>query len=173
MADGRTRGGRGATTDVSRLVRVSPTPETAHPDDTAVVVDPGGETGRDAAVVVTPVRRPDRHGRQRVEVVVDGWRFVLDVDDEERATLRDRASRDRTDALASGAPLDIRAIIPGRIAAVVVAVGDTVEAGQPLLVVEAMKMQNELRAPRAGTVQRVVAAIGATVEIGETLVVLG
>ncbi len=51
--------------------------------------------------------------------------------------------------------------------------GDSVAAGQALLVVEAMKMQNELRAPRAGTVQRVATSAGATVEIGELLVVLG
>ena len=44
---------------------------------------------------------------------------------------------------------------------------------RPLLVVEAMKMQNELRAPRAGTVQRVAVGAGATVEVGDVLVVLG
>ena len=56
---------------------------------------------------------------------------------------------------------------------VAVAAGDAVEAGQRLLSVEAMKMENELRAPRAGTVERIAVAAGQTVELGDTLVVLG
>jgi hypothetical protein len=50
--------------------------------------------------------------------------------------------------------------------------GDAVEGGQPLLVIEAMKMQNEVRAPRAGTVGRVAAAEGRPVELGDLLLVL-
>ena len=64
----------------------------------------------------------------------------------------------------------MRAIIPGVVVSVAVAPGDAVDAGQQLLVVEAMKMQNELRAPRAGTVERV--AVGAersTIEVGDLL----
>ena len=53
-----------------------------------------------------------------------------------------------------------------------VAPGDTVEAGQTLLAVEAMKMQNELRAPRAGTVMQMPVGTGSTVELGDVLVVL-
>ena len=56
--------------------------------------------------------------------------------------------------VARGGPLELRAIIPGRVVSVDVADGDTVEAGQRVLVVEAMKMQNELRSPRAGTIRR-------------------
>jgi biotin carboxyl carrier protein len=106
-----------------------------------------------------------------VEVVVDGWRFELAVEDADLAELRRRATRDRDASNASG-PLDIRAMIPGRVAAVRVSAGDTVEAGVGLLVVEAMKMQNELRASRAGTVERVAVAAGETIELGDLLVVL-
>ena len=77
----------------------------------------------------------------------------------------------RADAAAASGPAEIRAIIPGRIAAVRVAAGDTVEAGQSLLVVEAMKMQNELRAPRAGTVERVAVGRGRDDRAGDLLVV--
>ena len=56
--------------------------------------------------------------------------------------------------------------------AVSVAVGDTVTAGQQLLVVEAMKMQNELRAPRDGTIDRVGVSVGVNIEIGDLLVVI-
>ena len=53
-----------------------------------------------------------------------------------------------------------------------VAAGDEVTAGQQLLVVEAMKMQNELRAPRDGTIDRVGVAVGVNIEIGDLLVVI-
>jgi biotin carboxyl carrier protein len=53
-----------------------------------------------------------------------------------------------------------------------VTAGDAVEAGQALLVVEAMKMQNELRAPHGGVVERVAVGEGATIEHGDLLVVL-
>ena len=107
----------------------------------------------------------------RFEVVVDGWRFELEVEDAARAALRRRATR-IVDADTTSGPLDIRAIIPGRIAAVRVTPGDAVEAGETLLVVEAMKMQNELRAPRAGTVERVAVGEGQTIDRGDLLVVL-
>ena len=67
----------------------------------------------------------------------------------------------------------MRAIIPGVVVAVSVAVGDQVSTGQQLLVVEAMKMQNELRATRAGTVQQLAATAGQTIEVGDLLVVIG
>jgi pyruvate carboxylase len=124
-------------------------------------------------VVVGRSGSPDADGRRRVEVVVDGWRFELLVEDAARAELRERAMRDRSAVVGAGGPLEIRAIIPGRIAAIAVTPGDAVEAGQTLMTVEAMKMQNELRAPRGGTVGRVAVAAGDTVELGDLLVVLG
>jgi biotin carboxyl carrier protein len=66
----------------------------------------------------------------------------------------------------------VRAIIPGRVVALSVSSGDDVEAGQQILVVEAMKMQNELRAPREGSVERVGVAVGDTIEVGDLLVVI-
>ena len=156
----------------SRTMRVMTAPASAHPNDQATTVDLSEAATTGPHVVVGPPGPLDHEGRRSVEVVVDGWRFELLVEDDARADLRDRASRDRTAAGAAGGPLEIRAIIPGRIVAVAVAPGDTVEAGQTLLAVEAMKMQNELRAPRAGTVTRVAAGAGATVELGDVLVVL-
>ena len=152
--------------------RVVTTGASIHPGDEPLTVEPSEPEATGSMVVIGRVGRLDRDGRRQVEVVVDGWRFELLVEDEARAALRERASRDRTAAGAAGGPLEIRAIIPGRIASVAVAPGDTVEAGQTLLAVEAMKMQNELRAPRAGTVTRVPAGVGATVEVGDILVVL-
>ncbi len=144
-----------------RVPRRRPTPRT-QPDA------PDAPTALLGAIGV-----PDRDGRLPVEVVVDGWRFEFVVEDAARADLRERATRDRVGAGIGGGSFEIRAIIPGRVVAVVVAPGDTVEAGEPLLVVEAMKMQNELRAPRAGSVVRVAVGVGATVDVGDVLVVLG
>jgi biotin carboxyl carrier protein len=55
---------------------------------------------------------------------------------------------------------------------VLVAAGDAVEAGQGLIVVEAMKMQNEMKSPKAGTVVEIKTKDGATVAAGEILIVI-
>jgi biotin carboxyl carrier protein len=62
--------------------------------------------------------------------------------------------------------------MPGRIARVLVKTGDSVAARQGLVVVEAMKMENELRAPRAGTVTAVRAVAGALVDANAVLIVI-
>ena len=156
----------------TRRVRLSTAAVTAHPGDPAFVLATDAPVPAGHIVLEGAIRRPGADGKRAVEVVVDGWRFVLVVEDDARATLRERATRAGDDATRGGGALEIRAIIPGRIASVAVTPGDTVEPGQTLLAVEAMKMQNELRAPRGGTVSRVAAAAGATVEVGDVLVVL-
>ena len=62
--------------------------------------------------------------------------------------------------------------MPGKVARILVKAGDPVEAGQGLLVVEAMKMQNEIRSPKSGTVERVLAKEGQPVNAGEVLCVV-
>lgn len=62
--------------------------------------------------------------------------------------------------------------LPGTVLQVKVSAGETVKAGQLLLIIEAMKMENEVLAPRDGTVAQIVAAKGATVNTGDALVVL-
>jgi biotin carboxyl carrier protein len=62
--------------------------------------------------------------------------------------------------------------MPGKILRTLVAAGSPVEAGQGLVVMEAMKMENELRAPRAGTVRAVHVQEGQTVETGTLLAVV-
>ena len=122
--------------------------------------------------VVLPAVTPSRvRGRTALEVVVAGWQFELEVEDADLADLRDRATKDRGAVIHDG-PTEVRAIIPGRVISVDVTVGDVVTAGQRLLAVEAMKMENELRAPREGTIERVATAIGQTVEPGAILVVI-
>jgi biotin carboxyl carrier protein len=66
----------------------------------------------------------------------------------------------------------ITAPMPGRVVRVLVAPGDAVEARQAVVVVEAMKMENELRSPRAGRVKEVAVPAGSSVEAGRVLVVI-
>jgi len=102
-------------------------------------------------------------GRRRYEVIVDGWRFEVTVEGAARAELRDKALRAAADHhVASDATL--RAQIPGRIARVWVTEGQHVEQGERLLAIEAMKMENEIRAPYAGSVQSIRVEAGARVE---------
>ena len=122
-------------------------------------------------VILPGTNRPSARGITPVEVVIAGWRFELEVADARLADLRARASADRTSAAHHG-PTAVRAIIPGRVVSVAVTPGDTVKAGQRLLAVEAMKMENELRAPRDGVVERVEVGVGQTVELGDSLVVI-
>lgn len=63
----------------------------------------------------------------------------------------------------------IVAPMPGKVVRVLVQAGDRVEAGQGLMVVEAMKMQNEIRSPKSGTVERILAKEGQPVNAGEVL----
>jgi biotin carboxyl carrier protein len=69
-------------------------------------------------------------------------------------------------------PAKITSPMPGKVVAVLVKEGDTVAAGQGLLVVEAMKMENELKAPRAGVVKNLTATEGTPVDGGTTLCVI-
>lgn len=84
-----------------------------------------------------------------------------------------RRTRSRADAEVAGpGPQRVVAPMPGRIAKVLVKVGDAVAARQGLVVVEAMKMENELRSPRAGTVTQVPAVEGALVDAHAVLVIV-
>lgn len=127
---------------------------------------PAGSRGQVAAR--SPAAAP---GTALLEVIVDGWRFDVIVEDAGQAELRERAARGQA-ADAPARPSEVRAIIPGRIAAISVIVGQPVAQGDSLLVIEAMKMQNELRAPRSGMTAIVAVRAGQTVEAGDLLVVI-
>jgi len=112
------------------------------------------------------VRR--REGRGAYTLSVDGFRFDVDALDE-----RARAIRDITAATAKPTgPAPIVAPMPGLIVKVNVAVGDVIEPGHGAIVMEAMKMENELRATAGGRVKSVNVEVGAPVEKGLVLVEL-
>lgn len=111
-----------------------------------------------------------RRGEARGEYTlsIDGRAFVVEALDE-----RTRAIRDLSAASAGAAgPAPLVAPMPGLVVRVNVAVGDQVVAGQGLVVMEAMKMENELRSASAGIVRLVHVAPGAAVNKGAVLVEL-
>ncbi len=95
----------------------------------------------------------------------DGVSHVITISDP-----RDRMAS--ADAAASKGPVMIRAQMPGKVVRILVDQGQAVEAGQGLLVVEAMKMQNEVKSPKAGTVAKILAAAESAVSAGETLLII-
>ncbi len=111
-------------------------------------------------------RRGDARGAYTV--VLEGRRFAVEALDERTRTIRDLSA---ASAGAAG-PSPLVAPMPGLIVRVNVAAGDAVAAGQGLVVMEAMKMENELRAQSAGTVRAVRVTPGTAVEKGAVLVEL-
>ncbi len=100
---------------------------------------------------------------------VDGTRVEAEALDERLRAIKDLTA---ASAVASG-PAPLLAPMPGLVVRVAVAVGDTVSAGQGLVMIEAMKMENELRATAPGVVTAVRAKAGEAVNKGAVLVELG
>jgi biotin carboxyl carrier protein len=107
-----------------------------------------------------------RRGRGAYSLWLDGHRFEVEALNE-----RARAIKDLSAAVAApSGPAPLIAPMPGLIVRVHVAPGDTVALGQGLVVMEAMKMENELRSPAAGRVRAVLVAAGTAVEKGAVLI---
>ncbi len=109
-----------------------------------------------------------REGRGNYTLWVNGHRFDAEALDERTKTIRELS------AAVEGptGPAPVKAPMPGLIVRVNVKVGDEVQAGQGVVVMEAMKMENELRASGAGRVKAVHAEPGTAVEKGAMLVEL-
>jgi biotin carboxyl carrier protein len=99
-------------------------------------------------------------------VVIGGRRYGFEVDDP-RSLQGKRGAGAGTEG-----PRPVKAPMPGRVVRLLVEVGEEVEEGQGVVVIEAMKMQNELKSSKAGRVVRVAVAVGDTVGSGDVLVVV-
>jgi biotin carboxyl carrier protein len=126
-----------------------------------VLRQPGGQTvaavDGSGAKMTVEIRRPG----------ADPLVLAAEVTDARRAKIAAPAR-----AGDDGAPVTLRSPIPGRVVKVLVSADDTVKAGQTVIVLEAMKMENELRAPRAGRVSALRCAEGMAVEAGQDLVTI-
>jgi biotin carboxyl carrier protein len=83
-----------------------------------------------------------------------------------------RSLRGRTRAGDDHGPRKITAPMPGRVVRLLVHTGDEVELGHGVAVVEAMKMQNEIKSPKKGTIQKILASEGAAVNAGDVLAIV-
>ena len=129
--------------------------------------------GRGELVVALPQSTPEQaDGIRRYEVVVDGWLFEVTTEPARRAELRERVARQAAEHHTT-ARLTLRAQIPGRIVRLWVADGAKVERGQRLLAIEAMKMENEIRAPQAGHIEGIAVNVGQRVEREDELLSIG
>lgn len=158
-------------TVAGREVEVVVGPDGVRVDGASVVAHLDGVAG-DGAMTLTLDGRQHRvrvvpgSGRGASTVVVDGWTLPVDAADDRMRAIRALA------AATAGpvGPAPVVAPMPGLIVRVPVAPGDRVEAGQAVVVMEAMKMENELRAAGAGVVRAVAVRAGTAVEKGATLV---
>jgi len=152
-------------------VTIDALPLVIQPDDADVASFQPARRGE--LVTRLPLTADDRaEGTRRFEVVVDGWLFEVVTEPAVRAELRDRVARAAAEQHPT-ARLTLRAQIPGRVVRLWVAEGETVERGQRLLAIEAMKMENEIRAPQAGVVEGIKVEVGARVEREDELLSLG
>ena len=125
-----------------------------------------------------------RSGNNVLSLLFDGKSFAFERDPASGALtlaghryeveVRDpRSLRSRRAASQSAEGLrQLTAPMPGKVVRILAATGTSVEAGQGVLVVEAMKMQNELKSPKAGKVQKILVAEGAAVNAGDVLAIV-
>jgi len=108
---------------------------------------------------------PGKDGK--IAVLVNDTVHPLEILDERKLRLRRASGKFSLEG-----PQRVDAPMPGKVTRVLVKVGDEVQEGQGLVVVEAMKMENELKSPKAGKVAELHAVEGAAVEAGAKLVVV-
>ena len=96
---------------------------------------------------------------------VGSQRFLAEVRDPRSLRSRPRAAEDH-------GPKKLTAPMPGKVVRILLSQGTMVEAGAGVLVVEAMKMQNELKSPKKGTIQKILVREGAAVNAGEVLAIV-
>ena len=106
---------------------------------------------------------------KKYKVNVNGTAYEVEIEEMTGAPAAAPVAAPAAAPAASGAGESITSPMPGNILAVNVAAGDMVKKGQVLMVLEAMKMENEIMAPQDGKVTSVAVAKGATVESGTLL----
>lgn len=103
------------------------------------------------------------------KILLDGERYEVEVEDERTRRLK---ALEGTDKKLVG-DVQIKAPMPGLVVKIPVEIGQHVAHNEPLIILEAMKMENELRAPRAGVVREIRVALRNAVELNQVLLILG
>jgi biotin carboxyl carrier protein len=136
-------------------------------DENEFLVD-GKKTGRTSYSLIVDNRSFEieiDHSADEYRVLVDGRNYRVHLIDERRARVDD-------EGIQLQGRQKISVPMPGRVTAVLVSEGDLVEKGQGLLIVEAMKMENEVRTPIAGKVEAIKVKPGDAVEGGAVLMII-
>ena len=110
---------------------------------------------------------PGEDGSQTYEIQFAGQRFEVTVEDEREKALAGSVKQAHTGEAKVYAPM------PGLVIDVPVETGASITQGQTVIVLEAMKMENDLAAPRAGTIKEIKVSKGQAVNQGDVLVVIG
>lgn len=141
----------------------------AHVDGVAHTVTPSGG-GRILVTAADTHRCVSLAGEPAPTAAsVAGLAVAVEVRTAQAAALASAMSSGRAGARAGS---QVKAPMPGRVVRILVSVGQTVERGQPIVIVEAMKMENEMHAPASGTIKAIHAQQGAAVDAGQLLVEL-
>jgi biotin carboxyl carrier protein len=133
--------------------------EISEPEDGVLLFKKGSQIFE---VFVTQPNSPD----SPTHVAIRGSEYDVSIIDPKR--LRGT----RSDHAHAGGAVEIKTAMPGKVVRLLAGVGDEVNKGDGVVVVEAMKMQNEIKAPKAGLVREVRVAENDTVNAGQTLVVI-
>ncbi|MCB1042906.1 MAG: biotin/lipoyl-binding protein [Acidobacteria bacterium] len=112
------------------------------------------------------VRVGDSDARGRIETQLYEEGYLLEITDPMKAILEASGRKN-----ASG-EASVEAVMPGKVLRIAVAEGDRVEEGQPILVLVAMKMENEIEAPKSGTVKSIHVGVNDSVETGALLITI-
>lgn len=138
-------------------------------DNTMMEVD-AAFTARDVVSILLSGKayeiKRERALSGETHMIVGSARYSSEVRDPRSLKTR------RSQAGAGEGPQKLMAPMPGKVVRILVSEKDEVEAGQGVIVVEAMKMQNELKSPKKGVVSKVIAAEGTTVNAGDPLMVI-
>ena len=106
---------------------------------------------------------------RKFSVNVNGTRYEVEVEEIDAKTAAQAAKAEPVKAAPAGAGTEVRSPMPGNILQVNVMPGDVVKEGQQLMILEAMKMENEILAPTAGKISSIAVAKGTSVESGALL----
>ncbi len=123
--------------------------------------------GRSYEVFARRITKADETNYQTYEILVEGQRFEVKVEDERAKLLASLAKGAATSGLAN-----VQSPMPGLVVGTPVEVGASVTQGQTVVILEAMKMENDLSAPISGVVREVRVSKGQTVEQGAVLIVI-
>ena len=124
--------------------------------------------GKSYEIFAQRIQKPDESSSQTYEIHFVGQHFEVQVEDE-----REKALAGAAKAAHDTGEARIRAPMPGLVIGIPLEVGAAVERGQTVIVLEAMKMENDLAAPKAGVIKEIKVSKGQSVNQGDVLVVIG